>query len=89
MHRGHRGGWLTHLTTCIIGGKRSSSILNTHNTRCHYIQAFAHNSQTSEVSVDVYQTVFESEAIIVNCNISNAFKPFIQHFTSIGLAYDV
>ena len=89
LHKGHRGGWLAYLATCLVGGKRSSSTFNIHSTRCHYTEAFAHTPQTSEASVDVYQTVFENETIIVNCDISNALKPFIQHFTSTGLACDV
>ena len=89
LHKRHYSDWLTYLATCLVGGKRSSSTFNIHSTRCHYIEAFAHTLQTSEASMDVYQAVFENETIIVNCNISNAFKSFIQHFTSIGLACDV
>ena len=63
--------WLAHLATCIAGGKRSSSTLNTHNTRCHYVEAHIHTLQTFGMSVDIYQTAFESRTTIANCNILN------------------
>ena len=63
--------WLAHLATCIAGGKRSSSTLNTHNTRCHYVEAHVHTLQTFGMSVDIYQTAFESRTTIANCNILN------------------